>query len=186
MFDQLAAMDVPWKDVQLYQVDERVAPDGDPDRNAVDLVQHLVSPARIPKRNVHLMPVTARSLVRAGASYAAALGATPLDVVHLGIGDDGHTASWPPGDPVADSTEPVAITDVFNGRVRMTLTPRVVNRARARLIVVSGAKKAEPIAGWLIDGQQLPVARVRRTNTTLIGDSAAMGRLPERLVDGRQ
>jgi len=133
-----------------------------------------------------LMPVTARSLSRASAAYAATLGSTPLDVVHLGVGDDGHTASWPPGDPVVDSADDVAVCGVFNGRVRMTLTPRIVNRARARLVLVSGANKAHAIAGWLVGGEKLPVARVRRTNTTLIADRAATAELPDGLVDRRQ
>jgi 6-phosphogluconolactonase len=178
MFDALALLDVPWSSVELFQVDERVAPDGDPDRNAQDLIEHLIDKVPLAKRSVHLMPVTAKSLTRASASYAAKLGDAPLDIVHLGLGDDGHTASWPPGDPVIDVTAPVALTGEFNGRVRMTLTPPVVNGARARLVLVTGAAKAEPVAGWLLHRQALPIARVRRTDTTLIADEAATQRVP--------
>jgi 6-phosphogluconolactonase len=178
MFDMLAKLDVPWKSVELFQVDERVAPDGDPDRNSGQLVDHLVSKVTIPKRDLHLMPVTATSLARACGAYAAKLFTDPLDIVHLGIGDDGHTASWPPGDPVIDSTEPVAVTGVFNGRVRMTLTPPLVNAARARVVLVTGGSKANAVAGWLLHCQQLPIERVRRSGTTLIADEAAMQRVP--------
>lgn len=177
MLDAMATMDLPWKRVHLYQVDERVAPDGDADRNATQLVEHLVDRIEIPQRNVHLMPVTSSSLERACARYATSLGEAPLDIVHLGIGDDGHTASWPPGDPVIDSAAPVAMSDVYNGRVRMTLTPSVVNAARSRMMLSVGSGKAGPLAGWMLHRADLPVQRVRRTGTTLILDEAAASQL---------
>ena len=173
-------MDLPWGEVHLFQVDERVAPDGDPDRNAVQLRTHLIDRVPLRAANVHLMPVTAKSLGRAAASYGARISTTPLDIVHLGIGDDGHTASWPPGDPVIDAPGAVAVSDTFNGRVRMTLTPAVVNGARARMLLAVGAGKATPLAGWLLHRADLPVQRVRRSGTTLILDGAAAGGLGER------
>lgn len=173
MFDALAAMNLEWKYVDLFQVDERVAPDGHPDRNAVQLEEHLVRHVPIPRRNVHLMPVTSASLTRAAAAYADMIGAVRLDIVHLGIGDDGHTASWPPGDPVIDATTPVAISAEFNGRVRMTLTPPAVNAARARIVLAVGTGKAEPLAGWLLHRAGLPIQRVHRTGTALVLDRSA-------------
>lgn len=173
MFDDLAMMDLPWGQIHLYQVDERCAPDGDPDRNATQLAEYLIRHVRIPKRNIHLMPVTAKSLKRAAAAYAADIAQAPLDIVHLGVGDDGHTASWPPGDPVIDDPEPVAISDLYNGRVRMTVTPRVVNAARARMVLAVGTSKAGPLASWCRDRSDLPIGRVRRTATTLVLDRAA-------------
>ena len=119
MLAALAWCVVPWEAVDVWQVDERVAPDGHPDRNANQL-------AGLPGRH-HLMPVTARDLRRAAARYAATL-PERFDVVHLGMGPDGHTASWPPGDPVVDSDRPVDLCGEFNGRVRMTLTPPVDQR----------------------------------------------------------
>ena len=181
MFDALATMELPWTQVHVYQVDERVAPDGDADRNAVQLQTHLTGQVSLRKANVHLMPVTAKSLTRAAASYADAIGEAPLDIVHLGMGDDGHTASWPPGDDVIDAPGAVAISDVFNGRVRMTMTPAVVNAARARLVLVVGAGKAAPLAGWLLHRADLPVRRVRRSDTTVITDEAAAADLGGRL-----
>ncbi len=178
MFTAMTAIDIPWKNVHIFQVDERVAPDGDPDRNAVELTDHLLSHVAIPKRNIHLMPVTAASLKRACASYSLLIGSLPLDIVHLGIGDDGHTASWPPGDSVIDNPSPVAITEMFNGRVRMTLTPPVVNAARSRMLLSVGSSKAAPLADWLLHQGDLPVQRVRRTNTTLILDLPAAAQLP--------
>lgn len=178
MFDHLTTLDLPWRQVHLFQVDERVAPDGHPDRNATQLTEHLVRHVDIPVRNVHLMGVTAASAKRACTSYASAIAADLLDIVHLGIGDDGHTASWPPGDPVVDNPALVAMTGEFNGRVRMTLTPAAVNAARARMLLVSGAGKAEPLARWLLHRADLPVERVRRTGTTVIADDSAAAQLP--------
>ena len=177
MFDEMATMSLPWDGVHLFQVDERVAPDGDPDRNTVQLTEHLVAKVAIPKRNVHLMPVTSASLTRGSTAYAKTLGATPLDIVHLGLGDDGHTASWPPGDAVVDAPGSVAVCGVFNGRVRMTLTPAVVNSARARMVLAVGAAKAAPVAGWMLQRGDLPIEHVRRTATTVILDTAAAAQL---------
>jgi 6-phosphogluconolactonase/glucosamine-6-phosphate isomerase/deaminase len=177
MLDALAAMDLPWRSVHVFQVDERVAPDGDPERNAVQLTEHLLTKITIPKRNVHLMGVTSASLPRAAAAYATALGDEPLDLVHLGCGEDGHTASWPPGDPVIDAPGRVAMCGMFNGCVRMTILPIVVNSARARLVLAVGSGKASPLAGWLLQRADLPISRVRRTATTLITDAAGAAQL---------
>jgi 6-phosphogluconolactonase/glucosamine-6-phosphate isomerase/deaminase len=117
------------------------------------------------------MPVTAKDLAAACRRYARAL-PDRFDVVHLGMGDDGHTASWPPGDPVIDSAEPVALSGVYQGRVRMTMTPSVVNAARGRVILTFGDGKAAVLASW--DG---PVSRVKRTSTVLFVDHAAAGDL---------
>ena len=95
MFADLAQMDVPWGAVDVWQVDERVAPAADPARNA-----HLLVALPLAKRRVHLMAVTARDQRAAARRYAASL-PDRFDVVHLGMGDDGHTASWPPGDDVS-------------------------------------------------------------------------------------
>ncbi|MFT3855774.1 MAG: 6-phosphogluconolactonase [Ilumatobacteraceae bacterium] len=167
MLALLAATDLPWTAITAYQVDERVAPDGDPDRNA-----GMLDVLPLPKRNLKLMPVTAANLAAACRRYAAAL-PERFDVVHLGIGDDGHTASWPPGDPVVDVTEPVATCGPFNGRIRTTLTPPVVNAARWRIVEVSGAAKASVVRRWVDGDMALPISCVRRTATLASLDAAA-------------
>jgi len=172
MFAGLADLDLPWRDVHVYQVDERVAPAGHADRNL-----GLLDALPLPKRNVHAMPVERDDLRRAAASYARSLPGR-FDLVHLGIGDDGHTASWPPGDPVIDDPASVALSGTFNGYVRMTLTPPVVNGARARLVLIAGADKAAPVAGWLLHDEGLAIERVARTNTVVVLDEAAAARLP--------
>jgi 6-phosphogluconolactonase/glucosamine-6-phosphate isomerase/deaminase len=162
---ELARADLPWDDIGVWQVDERVAPDGDPDRNANQL-------AGLPGTH-HLMPVTAADLDRAATLYAKTL-PQRFDAVHLGMGPDGHTASWPPGDPVIDSDLPVALSGEFNGRVRMTLTPGVINAARGRVVLITGDDKAKPVAAWLEGhGDDLPIARVRRSDTVVVLDPAA-------------
>jgi 6-phosphogluconolactonase/glucosamine-6-phosphate isomerase/deaminase len=169
MLDALAAVDLPWERVDVWQVDERVAPDGDPDRNANQL-------AGFPGTH-HLMPVTAADLPRAAARHATRL-PERFDVVHLGMGPDGHTASWPPGDPVIDSERAVDLCGEFNGRVRMTFTPAVVNAARSRIVLITGADKAPAVAAWLEGGDAaLPIARLHRANTVVVLDPAAAGDL---------
>ena len=171
MLEALLEQDVPWESVEVWQVDERVAPDGHPARNAVQL-SDLPCP-------VELMPVTDDDLETAARRYAAGL-PERFDVVHLGLGDDGHTASWPPGDPVVDSTSGCDVVDEFNGFRRMTLTPSVVNAARSRLVLTFGTSKAPMVQRWLLGDRSLPVARLRRTGTWVMLDQAAAAELPNR------
>ena len=170
MFDVLLAQDVPWEHVTVWQVDERIAPDGHPERNAGQL-------ADFPCR-VELMPVTADDLTAAVQRYAAGL-PERFDLVHLGLGDDGHTASWPPGHPVVDSDRSCEVIGEFNGFERMTLTPPIVNSARARLMLTFGASKAPLMRRWMLRDAALPVARLRRADTWVMLDPAAAAELPE-------
>lgn len=169
LFAAMLAQDVPWEHVTMWQVDERVAPDGDPDRNAGQI-------ADLPC-TVRLMPVTDADLRAAARRYSASL-PERFDVVHLGLGEDGHTASWPPGDDVVDSDRPCEVIGEFHGRRRMTLTPPVVNAARSRLMLTSGAAKASMVARWLLGDPRLPVDRVRRAGTWAFIDAAAAADLP--------
>jgi 6-phosphogluconolactonase len=171
MLAALAELPVPWEATTVFQVDERVAPDGDPDRNAT-----LLDVLRPYGPTIRLMPVDARNLDSAREAYAALL-PQRLDVVHLGVGDDGHTASWPPGDPVVHDTAIVAMSGEYKGRVRMTLTVRAVNAARHRLVLATGSAKAPVIERWLLHDPVLPVNRVVRTGTLVVLDAEAAARL---------
>jgi 6-phosphogluconolactonase len=164
MFAALAALPLPWPQVHVWQVDERVAPDGDQDRNAAQL-----DALRDVGAVIHSMDVTNPSLPAAAASYAAAL-PDRFDVIHLGLGDDGHTASWPPRDPVVNLTERVAVVGPFKDRVRLTLTPPVVNNARHVMFLVAGDTKAPMLARLLRGDPSIPATVVRRTGTTILTD----------------
>lgn len=171
MFSSLAQADLPWARITVFQVDERVAPDGDPARNAALLALFPATATVVP------MDVTAPDVDDAARRYAAML-PDRLDVVHLGLGDDGHTASWPPGDAVVRSRRLVDVCGVYRGHVRMTLTPLAVNAARHRLVLAAGRDKAVPLEGWLLDAADLPVRRVRGAGTVVVVDAEAASRLP--------
>jgi 6-phosphogluconolactonase len=168
MFTALAHLDLPWPHVHVWQVDERVCPDGASDRNAGQLAS-LTQAGAV----VHLLEVgrTDLSLEGAAAAYAAQL-PQRFDVIHLGLGDDGHTASWPPNDPVIDVLDPVAIVGPFNGRVRLTLTPPVINHARSVMFLVAGAAKAPMLARLRAADPSIPASIVRRPGTTILTDVA--------------
>jgi 6-phosphogluconolactonase len=142
MFADLAGK-MPWEKVTIFQVDERIAPDGDPDRNLTQLQRSLPPGGAA---DVRAMPVWAEDLEEAASMYATAL-PQRLDLVHLGLGPDGHTASLIPGDPVLDvSDRDVAVTGEYQGRRRMTLTYPALNRARQILWLVTGDDKVDALA----------------------------------------
>jgi len=175
MFAALARLDLPWSKVHVFQVDERVAPDGDPDRNLNDLRVNLLDLVPVV---AHLMDVTAADLSEAAQRYAAEIsdvtGDGVLDVVHLGLGDDGHTASWPPGDPVINvRDQDVAITQPYRGRVRMTLTVPAVNRARDVMFLAAGDGKRAMVKRLVARDHTIPSSHVRDDATVLVDEAAA-------------
>ncbi len=175
MFAELARLDLPWLQVHVFQVDERVAPDGDPDRNLNDLRANLLDLVPVV---AHLMDVTAADLPGACRRYADELsdvtGDGVLDVVHLGLGDDGHTASWPPGDPVINVRDAdVALTQPYRGRVRMTLTVPAVNRSRSVMFLAAGEGKAEMVKRLVARDMSIPASHVRADASLLVDESAA-------------
>ena len=183
MLRELANEDVPWAGVHLYQVDERVAPGGDPDRNLTHMRESLLQHAPLRPEQIHAMPVEASDLQLAADQYAKSLqevaGSPPvLDLVHLGLGPDGHTASLVPGDAVLNVTDAdVALTGVYQGRRRMTLTYPTINRARRILWVVTGSEKTQALQRLLDGDVTIPAGRVQREQAVLLADRAAMGRL---------
>ena len=172
MFAALSMLDVPWSCVTIWQVDERIAADGSADRNAPLLDVFNTIGAK-----VRLMPVVDRDLPAAARQYGSGL-PSQFDVVHLGLGDDGHTASWIPGDSVIDELASVALTGEYRGTRRMTLTPPVVNGARSRVVLAAGADKAAAMRGWLLRNEALPIERLHRTGTVVVLDEAAASLLP--------
>jgi 6-phosphogluconolactonase len=171
MFAALAGR-MQWEKVTIFQVDERVAPDGDPDRNLTQLERSLPAGGAA---DVRALPVWAEDLDAVAAMYADAL-PEQLDLVHLGLGPDGHTASLVPGDPVLEVTDrDVAITGVYQGRRRMTLTYPVLNRARQILWLVTGEDKIDALERLRSGDPSIPAGRVSPAHAVVIADVAAAG-----------
>jgi 6-phosphogluconolactonase len=179
MLRALADEPVPWKNVHVVQVDERVAPAADPDRNLTHMKESLFEHAPLPPEQIHAMPVEEEDLGAAAASYAHLLqqiaGSPPvLDLVHLGLGPDGHTASLVPDDPVLDVTDrEVALTGIYNERRRMTLTYPILNRSRRILWLVTGAEKAEMLARLQSADSSIPAGCVHQEQALVLADRAA-------------
>jgi 6-phosphogluconolactonase len=182
MLRALANKDVPWEAVNVVQVDERVAPDGDPDRNLTHLRESLLGHAPLRREQVYAMPVEAQELESTAKHYAETLkkiaGSPPvLDLVHLGLGPDGHTASLVPEDPVLNVTDAdVALTGFYQGRRRMTLTYPILNRARSVLWLVTGKDKVATLARLRDGDVAIPAGRIQRDNAVVLADKAAAGR----------
>jgi len=186
MFSVLARESVPWDSLCLLQVDERIAPSGSPDRNLTHLRQAFLEHVPVPTNRVYPMPVENPDLEAAARDYARTLaqiaGPTPvLDLAHLGIGSDGHTASLVPHDPVLGvSDRDVALTRTYSGHRRMTLTYPVLNRSRSVIWLVTGTEKADMLRR-LCDGDlSIPAGRIRSENALVFADRPAAHALDPR------
>ena len=179
MLRELASEDVPWNAVHVVQVDERVAPAGDPERNLTHLQESLLGQTSLQPEQIHAMPVEASALDAAAARYATTLqeisGSPPvLDLVHLGLGPDGHTASLVPGDPVLNVADAdVALTASYQGRRRMTLTYPVLNRSRRVLWLVTGRDKAAMVGRLFAGDASIPAGRVNSDHAVVLVDREA-------------
>jgi 6-phosphogluconolactonase len=175
----LVREELPWNAVHVFQVDERFAPAGDPDRNLTHIRESLVENAPLNPAHIYPMPVESPNPLAAAAEYATRLrmiaGSPPvLDLVHLGLGPDGHTASLVPDDPVLQLADrDVAITGCYQGRTRMTLTYPAINRARKILWMVTGNEKAKALGQLLSADTSIPGGRVRGDRALVLADKAA-------------
>jgi 6-phosphogluconolactonase len=170
MFAALARLDLPWEQTVFFQVDERIAPAGAPERNLV----HLRAAFGDAPAQIVPMPVEAEDLEQAAADYARAL-PERLDLVHLGIGPDGHTASLVPDDPVLEiSDRSVAVTaTAYQGQRRMTLTYPALARADQLLWVIAGADKQSALAKLLAGDRSIPAGRLSAARSLVLADRAA-------------
>jgi 6-phosphogluconolactonase len=164
--------EMPWEQTRLFQVDERVAPPGDDARNLTHLVQML---SLSHQATLRPMPVTSRDLDAAAAEYEAGL-PERLDLVHLGLGPDGHTASLVPGDPVLEVTDRRVATTAgeYQGHRRMTLTYPELSSAGKILWLTMGEKARDPLAKLLAGDESIPAGRVENENMVLVADETAL------------
>lgn len=181
MLRALVGQKVPWEQLHIVQVDERVAPAGHADRNLTHLQEALFGHAPLRPDHIHAMPVEDADLTKAAQAYAQTLsklsGSPPvLDLAHLGMGPDGHTASLVPGDPVLSIEDAdVALTGVYQGRRRMTLTYPMLNRSRRILWLVTGSAKTAMLARLRAADPSIPAGRVRQESALVFADRAAVG-----------
>lgn len=171
MYGQLEEQELPWADTAIYQVDERIAPAGSPERNLTHLIAALSIGAQ---GSLRPMPVDAEHPEAAAERYGEQLPAT-LELVHLGLGPDGHTASLVPGDPVLEvGDRRVAVTGgEYQGTQRMTLTYPALAHAKRLLWIVTGESKRDPLAQLLAGDPSIPAGRVDAKESVILADRAA-------------
>jgi 6-phosphogluconolactonase len=178
MLRALADEDVPWKEIHILQVDERLAPDGHPDRNITHLRESLLGYAPILPERIYAMQVEGPDPESAASDYSRTIreiAGSPaiIDLVHLGMGPDGHTASLIPGDTVLDVTDrDVALTGIYQGRHRLTLTYPIINRARKILWLIAGSEKSE-----VLQRLSIPAGRISQENAYVLADNDAVKNL---------
>lgn len=174
MLEFLIAKDIPWSMIRIFQVDERKAPKGDPARNAT-LLEAILMRSPLPASQLHPMPVNDDDATRACDDYALAIEhhcrEGRLDLVQLGLGEDGHTASLLPGSQPPE--RPVAFTEAYLGHRRMTLSEAPINRARERLWLVTGERKSAMLERLRAGDPTIPAGRIERRHSTLFADAAA-------------
>jgi len=174
---------MPWADVHVVQVDERVAPDGDPERNLKQLRERLLAHCPLDPAQVHAMPVEWPDLAAASERYASILreiAGSPavIDLAHLGLRPYGHTASLVPGDPVLDVTSAdVALSGSYLGRRRMTLTYPLLNRSRCILWLVTGHEKVDMLPRLYEGDRSIPAGRISRHQSVVLADEEVAAHL---------
>lgn len=180
MLRHLAQAQLPWERVHLFQVDERIAPEGHADRNLTKLQEVIAGTQMAERMTIYPMPVNEVNLVQAAQHYAETLlevtGDGRLDLIHLGLGTDGHTASLIPGDQACGELA-LYITRTaqpYQGRLRMTMTYPLINRAKQVLWIVTGSEKGEMLQRMLQQDPSIPAGSIRQENALLLVDHATI------------
>jgi 6-phosphogluconolactonase len=172
MYSQLEDQEIDWTRTEIFQVDERIAPAGSDERNLTHLIRSLSIGAQ---GSIRPMPVTDDDPEAAADRYAESL-PEALDIAHLGLGPDGHTASLVPGDPVLEVTDRrVAVTEgEYQDVRRMTLTYPELARVRSLLWIITGEEKRDALAKLLDRDHSIPAGRVEPGGDSLVlADEAA-------------
>ena len=174
MLRALASEQLDWRALTVGQVDERVAPPADARRNLLMQRAALVEGGKLPATNLLAMPVESDDLRAAAREYGQSLPA--IDVIHLGLGDDGHTASLLPGDALlAEAIDRVGVSRPYQGLIRMSLTFPAINAARRIVWLATGAAKRERLRELLAGKGDTPACQVRRSGAVVFADVAAAG-----------
>ena len=173
-YEAVRALAPDWSGVEVFFGDERFVPPTHPDSNEGMARRVLLN--HVPTRAIH-------SMFREGTIEEAALAydelvlvARPIDIVHLGLGPDGHTASLFPGSPTLEETERLVVPagDAAHPHPRLTFTFPAIARARLAVVTVAGPEKRDAIERiWA--GEDLPAARIRADRVLWLGDRAALG-----------
>ena len=192
MLHELTNEDVPWKNMHIFQVDERFAPEGHSDRNMTYIQKSLLGHAPTLPVWIHGMQMEEKEPEEAVAGYSRTIRAIAgsksiIDLIHLGLGPDGHTASLIPGDPVLNITDKdVALTGIYQGRHRMTLTFPIINRARKLLWLITGTEKSEMLQRLLEKDLSIPASHIQQEHALVLTDKDAAGFLDERAINESQ
>jgi 6-phosphogluconolactonase len=178
MLAALSHEDVPWEHVHILQVDERLAPENHPDRNLSGLTQNLLAHTNVPPANVHPMRVTSdmtpNGLAQDYARVLDRIAPNGIDLIQLGLGDDGHTASLVPNDrSLSIHDQRVTFTDEYSGYLRLTLTYSEIARGSALMWLATGETKAQRIAQLVAGDVSIPAGRIRHSSQTIFCDDAA-------------
>lgn len=176
MLAKLAQENLPWEKINLFQVDERIAPEGHKDRNLTQLFQVLQGTRLMTRLNIFPMHVISENLQEACEEYAQHIeritGNSMLDLIHLGMGTDGHTASLIPGDKVCDvGNQMIALTaQPYQGRQRMTMTYPLINQAENILWLITGEEKKEMLVRMLNKDPEIPAGKIKQDQAILMTD----------------
>jgi 6-phosphogluconolactonase len=178
MLHALADEYVPWDGMHILQVDERLAPEGHADRNLTHLRESLLGHAPLLPERIYAMQVEddPEDAIAGYARTIREIAGSPaiIDLVHLGLGPDGHTASLIPGDPVLNITNTdVALTGIYQGRQRLTLTYPLINRARKILWLITGSDKKEMLKRLLNGDGSIPAGRISQEHALILADKDA-------------
>ena len=170
-YERLAGIGYPWPEVDVLFTDERCVPPGHPDSNYRMVEEALLSRVD-PGPRVHRMPGERCDAEGYEATLRSAFARLRLDLAVLGLGADGHTASLFPGDPALDESTRWVARVQRPDHPRLTLTLPVLSSSAVAMLLVTGSEKRAAL-GRLLEGDDIPAARVTATRVLVLADPAA-------------